>query len=76
MTLEPIAVVNATIAIVEAAIALALGFGLEWTPQQVALVMGVVVALANLLKTLWARSQVTPVAAPRDNEGRRLVPKA
>ena len=76
MTLEPVAVVNATVAIVEAAIALAVGFGLHWTPEQVALVMAVVVALAALVKTLWARGQVTPVAAPRDNEGRILVPEA
>jgi hypothetical protein len=76
VTLEPVAVVNATVAIVEAAIALAVGFGLSWTPEQVALVMAVVVALANLVKTLWARGQVTPVVAPRDNEGRNLVPEA
>jgi len=76
VTLEPVAVVNATVAIVEAAIALAVGFGLHWTPEQVALVMAVVVALAALVKTLWARGQVTPVAAPRDNEGHNLVPEA
>ena len=76
MTLEPVAVVNATVAIVEAAIALAIGFGLDWTPEQVALVMAVVVAVSALVKTLWARGQVTPVAAPRDNEGRILVPAA
>ncbi len=75
MTLEPLAVVNTAVAIVEAAIALAVGFGLDWTPEQVALVMAVVVALAALVKTLWARGQVTPVAAPRDNEGRSLVPE-
>jgi hypothetical protein len=73
MTLEPVAVVNATVAIVEAAIALAVGFGLDWTAEQVGLVMAVVVALGTLIKTLWARGQVTPVAAPRDNQGRRLV---
>ena len=76
MTLEPVAVVNATVAIVEAAIALAVGFGLDWTAEQVALVMAVVVAVSALVKTLWARGQVTPVAAPRDNEGRILVPAA
>ena len=27
-----------------------------------------------LVKTLWARGQVTPVAFPRDNWGRPLVP--
>jgi len=75
VTLEPVAVVNATVAIVEAAIALAVGFGLDWTPEQVALVMAVVVALSALVKTLWARGQVTPVANPRDNEGRSLVPE-
>jgi hypothetical protein len=75
VTLEPLAVVNTAVAIVEAAIALAVGFGLDWTPEQVALVMAVVVALAALVKTLWARGQVTPVAAPRDNEGRSLVPE-
>jgi hypothetical protein len=76
VTLEPVAVVNATVAIVEAAIALAVGFGLDWTPEQVALVMAVVVALSALVKTLWARGQVTPVASPRDNEGRSLVPES
>jgi hypothetical protein len=75
VTLEPLAVVNTAVAIVEAAIALAVGFGLAWAPEQVALVMAVVVALAALVKTLWARGQVTPVAAPRDNEGRSLVPE-
>jgi hypothetical protein len=75
VTLEPVAVVNATVAIVEAAIALAVGFGLDWTPEQVALVMAVVVAVSALVKTLWARGQVTPVAAPRDNRGRRLLPE-
>jgi hypothetical protein len=76
VTLEPVAVVNASVAIVEAAIALAVGFGLEWTPEQVGLVMAVVVALGTLVKTLWARGQVTPVAAPRDNQGRRLAAAA
>jgi len=75
VTLEPVAVVNAAVAIVEAAIALAVGFGLNWTAEQVALVMAVVVAVAALVKTLWARGQVTPVLAPRDNEGRSLVPE-
>ena len=64
-TLEPLAVMNATITIIEAAIALAVGFGLDWSAEQVGLVMAVVVALGNLIKTIWARGQVTPVAAPR-----------
>ena len=75
MTAEPVAVVNAAVAILEASIALAIGFGLHLTTAQVGLVMAVVVAVANLVKTLWARGQVTPVTAPRDNDGNRLVPE-
>ena len=72
MRLEPVAVVNGTIAIVEAAIALAVSFGLNWSGEQVGLVLAVVIAIGSLIKTIWARRKVTPVAAPRDNEGRRL----
>ena len=64
MTLRPVALVNAGVALVEAAIALAVGFGLDWTAEQVALVMAVVVAVAALVKTLWDRGQVTAAASP------------
>lgn len=74
--LEPVAVINGLITIVEAAIALGVGFGLKWTPQQVGLVMALVVAVANLAKTLWARTQVTPIANPRDAAHRPLVAKS
>ena len=73
MTLEPVAVVNASVAIIEAAIAIAVGFGLNMTAEQVGLLMAGVLAVGNLIKTIWARGQVTPVALPRDNEGRALV---
>jgi hypothetical protein len=73
MTLEPVAVINASVAIIEAAIAIAVGFGLNMTAEQVGLLMAGVLAVGNLIKTIWARGQVTPVALPRDNEGRRLV---
>ena len=72
MRLEPVAVINATIAIVEAAIALAVSFGLSWSGEQVGLVMAVVIAVGNLIKTVWARRKVTPIAEPRDDEGRLL----
>ena len=70
--LEPVAVVNGSVAIVEASIALAVSFGLNWSGEQVGLVMAAVIAIGNLLKTIWARRKVTPVAAPRDNEGKAL----
>jgi hypothetical protein len=75
MRLEPVAVVNGLIAIIEASIALAVGFGLNWSGEQVGLVMAVVIAVGNFAKTLWARGQVTPVDDPRNNEGRRLTPE-
>ena len=71
-TLEPVAVINSAVTIVEAAIALGVGFGLRWTPEQVGLVMAFVLAVGNLIKTLWARAQVSPTAslgyAPRGLE--------
>jgi len=73
-TLEPVAVINGLVTIVETAIALAVGFGLKWTPEQVGLVMALVVAGANLFKTIWTRGQVTPVASPRDAANKPLVP--
>lgn len=44
------------LAVIQAALACAMGFGLTITPQQMALVM----ALAGSLLSLIARSQVTP----------------
>jgi hypothetical protein len=44
-----------------------------WSAEQVGLLMAGVVAVGNLIKTIWPRGQVTPVALPRDDEGRTLV---
>ena len=79
MTQEPIAVVNSTVALLEAAISCAVGFhfaGLNLDSRELALVTAVVVALGNLIKILWAREKVTPVSSPRNNFGQRLVPEA
>ena len=71
---EPVAVINGSIAIVEAVVALAaMQYG--WDGKTTGLVMAIVVAVANLAKTLVARSQVTPVSDPRNNEGQHLVPE-
>ena len=75
MTHEPVAIVNGFTTIVESSLALAVGFGLDWDAKQVGLVMAVVVAVGSLIKTLWARDQVTPVTNPRDNKGTPLAPK-
>lgn len=73
MRLEPVAVVNGLIAIIEASLGLAVGFGLGLDGEKVALVMAVAVAVGNLAKTIWTRGQVTPVDDPRNNEGQRLI---
>jgi hypothetical protein len=77
-TQEPVAVINGLTAMIEAAIAVAVGFGLNWTSEQVGLVMAVVVAGGNVLNTLWARAKVTPTVSRRvsrrDADNRSLVP--
>jgi hypothetical protein len=58
---EPVAI----LAVIEAAIALGVGFGLELSTEQVGLIMAVASGVIGLI----ARSQVTPVAklAPVDD---------
>lgn len=75
MRTEPVAVVNSLIAVIEAAIALAVAFGLDWTPAQIGLVMAFVIASGNAVKIVWVRGQVTPVTNPHDREGHRLLPE-
>jgi hypothetical protein len=50
---EPVLMLN----LVNAGIALAVAFGLDWTPEQKAGVIGIVTVLMNLI----ARAKVTPV---------------
>jgi len=76
MKREPVAIINAIISLIEAGIAVAVGFGLDWTGEQVALVMAAVIALGNVIKTILVRDQVTPLADPRNAQGVRLVPES
>ncbi len=76
MKREPVAIINAIIALIEAGIAVAVGFGLDWSGEQVALVMAAVVALGTVIKTVLVREQVTPLADPRNAQGVRLVPES
>lgn len=75
MRTEPVAVINGLIAVVEAAIALAVAFGLDWTSAQIGLVMAFVITIGNVAKIVWVRGQVTPVSNPYDSEGHRLLPE-
>ncbi len=71
---EPVTIVNGIVAVIEAAIALGVAFGLDLTKEQVGAIMAFVAAVGGLISILIVRPRVTPVADPRDREGRRLVP--
>ena len=71
---EPVAVITAVIALVSAIVALLPLFGVALTAEQIGGIMAVVVALGSVVSTLLVRSQVTPVANPRDNEWNALTP--
>lgn len=46
---------------------------IDWTDDQFNQFMIMVNLALPLVAALWARTQVTPVAAPKDNEGVELV---
>ena len=72
MTNEPVAIIAAIVGLIEAIIALLPLFGVRLTVEQQAALMGVVVAAGSVVSALWARSLVTPVANPKDNDGNVL----
>ena len=57
---EPVILITAVVTVIEAGIAAAVGFGLDWTAEQVGLAMAVVVAVGGLAQVLLTRSRVTP----------------
>lgn len=74
MTTEPVVVINSIIAVITAVIAaLVTGGVLQVSPDQQQQIVGIVVAIGALVATFISRSQVTPVANPKDNEGNRLT---
>ncbi len=72
MSNEPVAIIGAIVGLVEAIIALLPLFGVALTIEQQAALMAVVVAAGSVISAVWARSLVTPVANPRDNDGNML----
>lgn len=62
MKREPVAVINASVAVIEALIALYVGFyDPNWSKEQVATLMAVVIAIAELIKTIIVRRKVIPL---------------
>ena len=78
--LRVLAVLTGSIgALVQAVLAVLIGFGvIEWTPDQVALILGavgVMVAMLTALVTAWyGETKVTPLSDPMNNAGDRLIP--
>ena len=72
MSNEPVAIIGAIVGLVEAIIALLPLFGVALTIEQQAALMAVVVAAGSVVSAVWARSLVTPVSNPKDNDGNAL----
>lgn len=64
MNTEPVAIPGAIMAVITAALALAVGFGLPLTEMQVGLCIGLVAAVIALV-TVFQRSRVSPVSTAR-----------
>lgn len=75
MTREPLVTVASISATVAAVIALVVAFGVDLTQDQTSAILGVVGVLAPLLVALATHGKVTPVADPKDDTGRALVPE-
>jgi hypothetical protein len=77
MNREPIAIINAAVAAIQASIPLVLAFGIvELAKEQSGAITAAIAAWAGLVGTVIGRSLVTPVADPRDGEGKRLTTMA
>ena len=71
---QPVLFWGSITTIVEAAIGLALIFGVAtWTPEQVGSIMVAVAAFGSLF-TFLVRGKVTALERPRDDAGRPLIP--
>ncbi len=57
--------------LIQTALALAVSFGLQLTPNQI----GAILALTAAALSFWTRTMVTPVANPKTSDGTQLVPQ-
>ena len=72
-TREPVAIIGAIVALIEAVIGLLIAFGVDMTAEQSQAIITVAVAagpvIGLVLNMLFVRPRVTPVADPRTEEG-------
>lgn len=74
LTREPVAIINALVTLVEAGLALVVLVVPELSEASTAGVLGTIIAVGEVLKTLLSRSKVTPVSDPRNDNGFPLLP--
>jgi hypothetical protein len=71
---EPVAVINTAARLVETVLVFAVLFAPGWSDAHTAAAIGIIAASSEFLKTVYARSKVTPLNDPRTNEGYPLLP--
>lgn len=74
MNREPLFNTAAIVAVVSAALALLVSFGLGIDPGQVQAILTFVTVAAPFVVAYLARKKVTPVADPKNNDGNALTP--
>jgi uncharacterized membrane protein len=74
---EPVAVGTAVIALIQAVFGVLIAFNLPITPEQQTSIIALVSAVIGMtvLVATVIRSNATPVANPKDNDGTKLVPE-
>jgi len=70
---QPIWTANGIVALVSALIVLGVALGLPISTELKAAILGVVVIVAPAIAAWWASKRTTPLVAPKDEDGRRLV---
>jgi uncharacterized membrane protein YkgB len=72
---EPLAIITAIITVIEMLLPMLVVLNVvSLSADQIAAIMAFVVALGGLAGVFFVRPRVTPVADPRNNEGKTLVP--
>jgi hypothetical protein len=73
MKREPVVIINSVVTAIQVTIPVLLAFGIaHMTPEQSGVINTALVGWGGLLGTVLGRNLVTPVAYPKDHEGRLL----
>lgn len=73
---EPVVIIGAVVAVVQASIGLAVAYGAPLSGDQAAAIVAACAAAGAFIQAIIAREKVTPVDDPRAADGSPLVPAA